>query len=93
MKTITKRELNQQTAKVLAQVEAGETVIVTERGIPKWRIEQAHLAVDPLEHWRRQGSLTTASENPESWPDDEPATRTYTADEIEALVDDIRGDR
>lgn len=93
MRTITKRELNQQTARVLAVVEGGETVIVTERGRPRWRIEPIDQAQDPLEHWRRQGLLTPAREQPEPWPNDEPAQRSYTAKEIADIVADIRGER
>ena len=39
MKTITKRELNQHTAQALRAADEGETLIVTERGVPRWRIE------------------------------------------------------
>jgi antitoxin (DNA-binding transcriptional repressor) of toxin-antitoxin stability system len=50
MKSISKRELNQNTAQVLEGVGIGEPVIVTERGVPRWRIESlgGELAIGTL---------------------------------------------
>ncbi|MDO5083623.1 type II toxin-antitoxin system Phd/YefM family antitoxin [Arachnia propionica] len=44
MRTVTKRELNQDTAATLQQVDDDNDVIVTERGRPRWRIS----TVDPV---------------------------------------------
>jgi antitoxin (DNA-binding transcriptional repressor) of toxin-antitoxin stability system len=93
MKTVTKRELNQQTAKVLAAVEAGETVLVTERGVAKWRIESALHPVDPLARLESEGRLTRARHDPAPWPGDAPAGRRYTPDEIDELADWTRENR
>ena len=49
MTTISKRELNQQTAAVLARVTDSEDVVVTERGVPRWRIVSARDAESSLE--------------------------------------------
>jgi len=38
MKSVTKSELHRQTAKVLAVADAERSVVVTERGVPRWRI-------------------------------------------------------
>lgn len=93
LKIIAKRELNQQTAKVLADVDEGETIIVTERGVPRWRIERAHVASDPLEHWRRLGLLTPSRADPEPWPDDQPAPGGYSIEFVQDRVDETRGER
>lgn len=39
MKSVTKSELHRQTAKVLAVADAERSVVVTERGVPRWRID------------------------------------------------------
>src|SRR3546814_9458115 len=64
MKTISKRELNHQTAQVLAAIQAGEAVLVTERGVPRWRIEAVDASADPVERLRAQGRIRPASPNP-----------------------------
>lgn len=91
MRTITKRELNQQTARVLADVASGETVVVTERGVPRWRIEALEAHPDPIERLRSEGRIVPAKKNPRAWTTDQ-GTRQYTAEEVDALLDDIRGD-
>lgn len=92
MKTVTKRELNQQTARVLAGAAAGESVIVTDRGVPRWRIEAIEAHPDPIERLRAQGRITPAKKHPRAWTaHDEP--RRYTPDEVDALLDETRGDR
>src|SRR3546814_16275854 len=68
MKTISKRELNHQTAQVLAAIQAGEAVLVTERGVPRWRIEAVDASADPVERLRAQGRIRPASPNPPPWP-------------------------
>jgi antitoxin (DNA-binding transcriptional repressor) of toxin-antitoxin stability system len=66
MKSVTKSELHRQTAKVLAAVDAEGPVVVTERGLPRWRIDAIAAAAesDPdevIEGRRSSGSLTTGS--------------------------------
>lgn len=92
MKTISKRELNQQTAQVLAAVRAGEPVLVTERGIARWRIEALDAAVDPVARLRAEGRITPAKAEPRAWPETTGLPR-YTAAEVDALFADSRGDR
>jgi antitoxin (DNA-binding transcriptional repressor) of toxin-antitoxin stability system len=93
MKTVTKRELNQQTAKVLSAVEAGETVLVTERGVAKWRIESAQRPVDLIARLESEGRLVRASRTPAPWPDGAVPGRRYTRAEVDALADWTRDDR
>lgn len=87
---MTKRELNQQTAHVLAKVIDGETVVVTERGVPRWRIEAFDDTVDPIARLEAQGRITRAKAHPAPWPDD-PET-LYTPDEVDAIRAEMRGD-
>lgn len=92
MKTVSKRELNQQTARVLAEVTTGESVVVTDRGVPKWRIEALEAHPDPVERLRMQGRVTPAKRHPRAWTTDRAAQRHAPA-EVDALLDEIRGDR
>jgi len=92
MKAVSKRELNQQTAQVLAEVRAGEPVLVTERGIARWRIEALDAAVDPVARLRAEGRITPAKSEPRPWPA-AAGTRRYTPAEVDALFADSRGDR
>ena len=91
--TVTKRELNQQTAKVLARVREDGSILVTEHGVPKWRIEAIESIADPVERLRAQGRLIPASDNPPPWPDDEPVDPTRTPADVDALYAWVRGDR
>lgn len=88
---MTKRELNQNTAQVLAAVDAGEAVVVTERGVPRWRIEPVTEEVDPFERLIREGKVKLAKANPPPWP--RLTGRKYTSEEIQELIDWRRGDR
>lgn len=91
MKTITKRELNQQTARVLAQVEAGEEVLVTERGVPRWRIEAVDADAVLLDRARATLRIRPPKANPAPWPndDDTPAD----PERVDALYAESRDDR
>jgi antitoxin (DNA-binding transcriptional repressor) of toxin-antitoxin stability system len=94
MKTISKRELNQQTAKVLAGVGEGEVVYVTERGVPRWRIEAAGGESDPMARLRAQGRIVPRKKHPPAWPKDWARRRHgRTPADVDALLDDMRGDR
>lgn len=92
MKTISKRELNQQTARVLAEVTAGESVVVTDRGVPRWRIEALEMHPDPVERLRTEGRITPAKKHPRAWTTLREARR-YAPAEVDALLDAIREDR
>lgn len=93
MKTISKRELNQQTAQVLAAIHEGEAVLVTERGVPRWRIEVAGSEADPLARLRVQGRITPRREHPPAWPRDwERRARGRTPADVDALLEAMRGD-
>ncbi len=91
-KTVTKRELNQQTAQVLAGVQVGRSVVVTERGVPRWRIEAVEdTLTDPVARLLAEGRIIPASENPPPWPAREKAK--YTSAEVDALYEWSRGER
>ncbi len=93
MKKVSKRELNQQTAKVLASVREDGPVYITERGQPRWRIETADGSADPLERLRAQGRVTPPSRHPPAWPDDwGKHTHGRTPADVDALLDEMRGD-
>ena len=92
MKTVTKRELNQQTAQVLAEVVVGAPVVVTERGVPRWRIEVIEAAADPVARLRAEGRIIPAKQNPAPWPKRRRSTRRTPAD-VDALLNDMRGER
>ena len=92
-RTVTKRELNQNTAGVLDMVAEGVDVIVTERGKPRWRIVfDQNPSLNYLERLEMQGLLTPANPNPPPWPD----VSQYpprNEEEVMALLDEIRSDR
>lgn len=94
MRSVSKRELNQQTAHVLAAVDAGETVVVTERGVPRWRIEAIGALVDPVEQLRLAGRIAEPKKEPAPWitAADDSAGREYSPAEIDALYAESRGD-
>lgn len=90
MKTISKRELNQQTAHVLDAVSVGHAVLVTERGVPRWRIEAVESSGDPVARLLSAGRLTPAKVTPAPWPDARPR---YTPSQVDALFAESRGER
>lgn len=93
MKKISKRELNQQTARVLAAVREDEPVYITERGVPRWRIEATDGSADPLQRLRAQGRVTARSEHPPAWPDDwGKDDQGRTPADVDALLNEMRGD-
>lgn len=86
MAEVTKTELNQQTARVLARVAAGEKLTVTDRGRPI-----AQLSPPEKDAWSElvasgRVTLPTASGALTS-----PATRT--AQTTREILDDLRSDR
>ncbi len=93
MKAISKRELNQQTARVLAEVREDEPVYVTERGVPRWRIEATDGTADPLERLRAQGRVTTHKAHPMAWPEDwAQRAQGRTPADVDAALAATRGD-
>jgi len=90
MKTISKRELNQQTAQVLAAVSVGHAVVITERGVPRWRIEAVESSGDPIARLRSEGRITPAKAKPAPWPRAKPH---YTPSQVDALFTESRGER
>ena len=91
MKTVSKRELNQQTARVLAAVDAGDAVVVTERGVARWRIEAIAVHPDPIERLRAEGRIKSATKSAAPWL--ERDHRTRTPDDVDALLAEMREDR
>ena len=91
MTTISKRELNQKTAAVLARVTGVEDVVVTERGVPRWRVISAREPEDVLGRLQRQGRFTPARSTPSPWPS-RVGGPAYTSSEADALLAEMRGD-
>ncbi|WP_026818352.1 type II toxin-antitoxin system Phd/YefM family antitoxin [Arthrobacter castelli] len=91
MRTITKRELNQQTAAVLDKVAGTDDVVVTERGKPRWRVSAVRESDTALARLEREGRYTPPASEPAPWPA-APGGPAYSTDEADALFDEMRGD-
>lgn len=91
--TVSKRELNQQTAQVLDRVRESGAVYITERGVPRWRIEAVDAIADPVERLRAQGRIRPASAHPMPWPEPQPDAEGRTPADVDALYAWVRGDR
>jgi antitoxin (DNA-binding transcriptional repressor) of toxin-antitoxin stability system len=91
VKTVTKRQLNQQTAAVLAAASAGEDVVVTERGVARWRIEAITENPDPIARLRAQGRIAPPKADPAPWP--KLRGKRYTPGQVDALYEQMRSDR
>ena len=89
--TTTKRDLNQHTATVLSQVTEDTDVVITERGEPRWRLSAYRQTDTGLARLERQGLLLPPAGDPVPWPS-RPAGPEYTEDEIDALLDELKGD-
>ena len=89
MKTISKRELNRHTASVLDDVAVGRPVIVTERGVARWRIESVSASTDTVARLRAEGRITPAKAKPAPWP---VAKARYTPARVDALFAESRGE-
>lgn len=90
MRTVTKRELNQNTAAVLNQVADNEDVVVTERGKPRWRISTVREQDTALARLEREGRYVPPASTPAPWPS-RPGGRAYTDTQVDALLDEMRG--
>jgi antitoxin (DNA-binding transcriptional repressor) of toxin-antitoxin stability system len=88
----TKRDVNHRTSQVLDQIaEVGTSAVVTERGVPKWRIEPiTPKPLSPIERGVREGWIEPHSENPPPWSPQRPSSRTHA--EVDALVQEMKGD-
>lgn len=91
MRTVTKRELNQNTAAVLDQVTDAHDVVVTERGKPRWRVSTLHDNHTALSRLEREGRYSPPASTPTPWPA-HPGGRSYTDDQVDALLDEMRGE-
>lgn len=87
MSTISHREMRNHSAEVLRRVEAGEDLVVTNRGRPVARLSP--ISASGLEELVAKGMARAAREDA-SWQDLPPAlpTRSTSAD----LLADLRGD-
>lgn len=90
MDTVTKRELNQQTATVLDRASDTGDVIVTERGKPRWRVS-AYQPDDGLARLQREGLYTPPADEPAAWPAG-PRGPRYTDSDVDALLQEMRGE-
>lgn len=86
MADVTRTELNQQTARVLARVQAGEEVTVTDRGRPIARIA-------PVESDRRTRRLTAGALRPAAEIGVPTITSPIHGWSTEQMIEDMRGDR
>lgn len=91
MQTISKRELNQRTAAVLAQVTDTDDLVVTERGKPRWRVSAVRDQETALARLEREGRYTPPRSEPAPWPS-HPGGPAYTGDKADVLLDQMRGD-
>lgn len=89
--TISKRDLNQHTAATLDQVTDDTDLIVTEHGRPRWRVTRFRPHESTLARLEREGRYTPPSENPPPWPE-ESGGPSYTNAEVDALIEDMKGD-
>lgn len=92
METVSKRELNQNTAAVLNRVTDLVDVIVTERGVPRWCVSVFRGPDDPLARMEREGRYTPPSPSPAPWAA-HPVGRGYSDAEVTALLDEMRVER
>lgn len=93
MKTVTKRELNQQTAAILAAASAGEPVVVTERGVARWRIDAIDAHPDPVARLRAEGKIIRVSGRTVGSAGFDDSPRRYTPAEVDAVFAKSRDDR
>ena len=88
---VTKRELNQHTAQVLSRVSPDHFVIVSERGRPRWQIGAYTPARSGLALLESLGQYSPPSPRPAPWPDD-PGGRKYNSAELDAMLEEMRGE-
>lgn len=91
MQTVTKRELNQHTAAVLDRVTDADDVVVTERGKPRWRVSAIQHQDTALARLERERRYAPPASTPAPWPS-HPGGRAYTDAQVDAVLDETRGD-
>jgi antitoxin (DNA-binding transcriptional repressor) of toxin-antitoxin stability system len=91
MARVSKRELNHQTAAVLASVVKGEPLTITERGVDRWRIEAVEGEPDVFERLVAQGRITLSQDDPTAWEPQHDDARTPA--DVDALLEEVRGER
>lgn len=91
MQSITKRELNQNTAAALDKVTETDDLVVTERGKPRWRVTAIRDGESALARLEREGRYTPPLATPAPWPA-HPGGPSYADAQVDALLDEIRGD-
>lgn len=91
MRRVTKRELNQNTAGVLGQVGDDDDVVITERGVARWRVSTVQDSGNALDRMERDGRYTPPSQNPRPWPR-QPVGRSYSDHEVDEILDELRGE-
>jgi prevent-host-death family protein len=88
MMTITARELNQHTGRVLDTIEAtGEPVMVTRRGRPLVRIEPVTEVDDPIQRLIDAGLAIPAADPNAPLPPPVPTRSGLTVEELLAEID------
>jgi len=93
---VSKRELNQQTAQVLARVTADSPVIITERGEPRWKLSELDAEDLHLTGLARLQALGIATRPKEShftgsWPEYVTGPKRTSA-EVDELLAELKGD-
>jgi antitoxin (DNA-binding transcriptional repressor) of toxin-antitoxin stability system len=89
MKSVTARELGLATTQVLESVNPGQSLVVTEGGVPRWRIEALPQTKDRVAELRSLGRIISAQSDPEAWPE---AIPRYTREQVDALYAESRGE-
>ncbi|PRZ41005.1 prevent-host-death family protein [Antricoccus suffuscus] len=91
MDRVSKRDLNQHTASVLDRVIETGDVVVTERGVPRWRVSPFQGQDAPLGRMEHDGRYTPPTPTPAPWPSS-PGGPKYTDADVDALFDEMHGD-
>lgn len=88
MRTVTHREMRNNSAEILRAVAEGEDILVTNNGEPAALITQPHLS--PLELLKATGQVRLPTKDLSSLRELTPKKATATTKEI---LDDLRSDR
>ncbi len=91
--TVSKRDLNQHTAQVLERLAETDdlVIVVTERGKPRWSLSTYRETETGLTRLEREGHYTPPSDSPAPWPE-HPGGPRYTGADVDALLDEMKGD-
>ena len=92
MRTVTKREFDRHTARVLARVSStDDDLVITERGAPRWRLSAYHETSAGLARLEQEGRYTPPMTYPPPWPT-QAGIPQYTAAEADTLLAQMKGD-